>query len=120
MVIVGSSPARALEDRETFMAADTPLDKVVSQPRTKGEARRALLRARGVTLADIGRQLGCHLSIVSRVNAAKKRSASVERAIARALRLRLSEAFPEWHAARRAAVRPGRGSGPRSSSSTRR
>ena len=113
-------PARALEGREKFMAADTPLDKVVSQPRTRGEARRALLRARGVTLADVGRQLGCHLSIVSRVNAAKKRSASVERALARALGLRLPQAFPEWYGARRAAVRPARGSGPRSSRSTRR
>ena len=49
------------------MAAETPLDKAASQPRTRGEARRALLRARGVTLADVARQLGCHLSIVSRV-----------------------------------------------------
>jgi lambda repressor-like predicted transcriptional regulator len=102
------------------MAADTPLDKVVSQPRTRGDARRAFLRTRGVTLADVARQLGCHLSIVSRVNAAKKRSASVERAIARGLGLRLAQAFPEWYGAQRAAVKPGRGSGPRWSRSARR
>jgi lambda repressor-like predicted transcriptional regulator len=97
------------------MAPHTPLDKAVSQPRTRGEARRALLRARGVTLAALARQLGCHLSIVSRVNAAKKRSASTELAIARALGLELTQAFPEWYGARRGAVRPGRGSGRRSS-----
>jgi lambda repressor-like predicted transcriptional regulator len=97
------------------MAADSPLDRV--PPRTRGEARRAALRARGVTLAALARDLGCHLSVVSRVNAAKKRSASVERAIADALGLRLTQAFPEWYGPRRAALRPGRESGPRSSRS---
>ena len=80
------------------------------QPRTRGEARRALLRARGVTLAALARELGCHLSTVSRVNAAKKRSAGVERAIARALALELTVAFPEWYRVSR-----GRGSAPRPS-----
>ena len=98
------------------MAADTPLDKMLSQPRTRGEARRDLLRARGLTLADVARELGRHLSIVSRVNAAKKRSGPVERAIARHLGLRLGQAFPEWYGADgtrsgpmpRRRVRPGR------------
>lgn len=101
------------------MAADTPLDKALSQPRTRGEARRALLRARGLTLADVARELGCHLSIVSRVNAAKKRSGPVERAIAGRLGLQLGQAFPEWYGAERTRagpvprrrVKPGRGSG---------
>lgn len=98
------------------MAGDTPLDKALSQPKTMGEARRALLRARGFTLADVARELGCHLSIVSRVNAAKKRSGPVERAIARRLGLRLGDAFPEWYGAAkipglRRPVRPARGSG---------
>lgn len=101
------------------MAARTPLDKALSEPRSRGEARRALLRARGLTLADLARDLGCHLSVVSRVNAAKKRSATIERAIARGLGLRVQEAFPEWYArggtpqasgARRPVRRP-RGSG---------
>jgi transcriptional regulator with XRE-family HTH domain len=102
------------------MAADTPLDRVVSQPRTNGDARRALLRARGLTLAAIARRLGLHLSTVSRVNAAQKRSASVERALARGLGLTLAQAFPEWYAPPRAPLRRGRGSVPRSSRSARR
>jgi lambda repressor-like predicted transcriptional regulator len=101
------------------MASDTPLDKALSEPRSRGEARRTLLRARGLTLADVARELGCHLSIVSRVNAAKKRSAVVERAIARRLGLRVRHAFPEWYGLERARrgpvraprVRRGRGSG---------
>src|SRR5262245_59959189 len=99
------------------MALDTPLDKAVSQPRTRGEARRALLRARGVTLAALARRLGCHLSIVSRVNAGKKRSAAVERATAREVRLPLPQAFPEWYGAREAPISSARGSGRRSSRS---
>lgn len=107
-------PSRA---RAGSTGAGTPLDAALSQPRTRGEARRALLRARGLTLADVARQLRCHLSIVSRVNAGKKRSASVERAIARRLGLALGQAFPEWYGAGRARaaarrrVRRGRGSG---------
>ena len=100
------------------MDDDTPLDKALSQPRTRGEARQAMLRARGVSLADIAREVGCHLSVVSRVNAAKKRSASIERAIAERLGLRVEQAFPEWHGRGRRgggpdpdpAVRPGPGS----------
>ena len=84
--------------------------KTLVQPRTRGEARRALLRAGGLTLAELARRLGCHLSIVSRVNAAKKRSATVERAIAQALELPLPVAFPEWYGVRR-----GRGSARRPS-----
>lgn len=80
-------------------AAKTPLDRALSQPRTRGEARRALLSARGLTLADIARALGCHLSVVSRVNAGKKRSGPAERAIARQLGLTVGEAFPEWYGA---------------------
>jgi lambda repressor-like predicted transcriptional regulator len=90
------------------MAANTSLEKALSQPRTRGEARRALLRARGLTLADVARETGRHLSIVSRVNAAKKRSGSVERAIARRLGLRLAQAFPEWYRAERIRTVPGR------------
>lgn len=101
------------------MAADTPLDKALSEPRSRGEARRALLRARGLRLADVARELGCHLSVVSRVNAAKKRSAPVERAIARGLGLGVRQAFPEWYGrgptpgatVGRRAVRRARGSG---------
>ena len=91
---------------------------MLSQWRTRGEARRALLRARGVTLAALARDLGCHLSIVSRVNAGKKRSAAVELAIAERLALPLTEAFPEWYA--EPPVRRGRGSGSPPSRSARR
>jgi lambda repressor-like predicted transcriptional regulator len=92
------------------MAVASPLDRALAQPRTRGEARWALLRRQGVTLADVARELGCHLSIVSRVNAGKKRSEPVERAIARHLGLQLAETFPEWYGGTReaAATRPRR------------
>lgn len=99
------------------MASDIPVDAALAQPRTRGEARRALLRARGLTLADLARELGCHLSIVSRVNAGKKRSAPVERAIAHRLGLPMDRAFPEWYGA---SVSSGGGSGSSPSRSTRR
>jgi lambda repressor-like predicted transcriptional regulator len=83
---------------------------LLAQSRTRGEARRALLRARGLTLAALARRIGCHLSTVSRVNAGTKRSAAVERAIARALGLAPGVAFPEWYGAR-----SGRGSARRPS-----
>jgi transcriptional regulator with XRE-family HTH domain len=99
------------------MGSESPLDLPLSQRRTRGEARRALLRARGVTLAALARELGCHLSTVSRVNAGKKRSAVVEAAIARRLGLTIDDAFPEWGVAR---VRRGRESDPPPSRSARR
>jgi transcriptional regulator with XRE-family HTH domain len=79
------------------MAPGSPLDKAQSQPRTRGEARRALLRARGVSLSDIARDLGKNLSVVSRVNAGQRRSREIEAAIAEGLGLRVGEAFPEWY-----------------------
>lgn len=100
------------------MDPGSPLDEARSQRRTRGEARRVLLRARGVTLAAIARALGCDLSVVSRVNAAKKRSAPVELAIAERLGLRLEEAFPEWYAP--SEVSRARGSGSSPSRSARR
>jgi len=80
------------------MAPGTPLDKALSRPRTQGEARRALLRERGVSLSDIARDLRKNLSVVSRVNDGKRRSRAIEGAIALRLGLPLHEAFPEWHA----------------------
>ena len=79
------------------MAPGSPLDKAQSRPRTRGEARRALLRERGISLSDIARDLGKNLSVVSRVNGGQRRSREIEGAIARALGLSLREAFPEWH-----------------------
>jgi transcriptional regulator with XRE-family HTH domain len=99
------------------MGSDSPLDLPLSQRRTRGEARRALLRARGITLAALAREIGCHLSTVSRVNAGKKRSAAVEAVIARHLGLTIDDAFPEWGGP---GVRRGRGSDPPPSRSARR
>jgi transcriptional regulator with XRE-family HTH domain len=79
------------------MAPTGPLDKAQSQPRTRGEARRALLRERGISLSDIARDLGKNLSVVSRVNGGQRRSREIEAAIARHLGLSVREAFPEWH-----------------------
>ena|SRR5216684_3609903 len=97
------------------MESGIPGDGALAQSRTPGEARRSLLRARGLTLAALARELGCDLSVVSRVNAGKKRSALVERAIAHRLGLPLERAFPEWHGGATAAspgpVKSARGSG---------
>ena len=79
------------------MAPGSPLDKAQSQPRTRGEARRALLRERGVSLSDIARDLGKNLSVVSRVNTGQRRSREIEAAIADSLGLPVAEAFPEWY-----------------------
>ena len=79
------------------MAPGSPLDKAQSRPRTRGEARRDLLRERGISLSDIARDLAKNLSVVSRVNRGQRRSRDIEEAIARALGLSLREAFPEWH-----------------------
>ena len=75
----------------------TALDKAQARPRTPGEARLALLRDRGVFLADIARDLGRDLSMVSRVNRGQRRSELIEREIARRLDLSVPDAFPEWH-----------------------
>ena len=83
------------------MAAGSPLDKALSRPRTRGEARHDLLRARGISLSDIARDLGKNLSVVSRVNRGQRRSRQIEEAIARAIGLSVREAFPEWHGGRR-------------------
>ena len=82
------------------MAPETPLDKAQSRPRSRGEARRALLRERGVSLSDIARALGKDLSVVSRVNGGLRRSRDIEQAIARQIGLPVEEAFPEWHVPR--------------------
>ena len=79
------------------MAPGSPLDKAQSRPRTRGEARRALLRERGISLSDIARDLGKNLSVISRVNNGQRRSREIEAAIALALGLPVREAFPEWH-----------------------
>jgi hypothetical protein len=79
------------------MAPGSPLDKAQSRPRTRGEARRALLRDRGVSLSAIARALGKNLSVVSRVNGGQRRSRLIEQAIARHLGLSVGEAFPEWY-----------------------
>jgi lambda repressor-like predicted transcriptional regulator len=79
------------------MAPGSPLDKAQSQPRTRREARLALLRERGVSLSDIARELDKNLSVVSRVNGGQRRSREIEAAIARALGLSVREAFPEWY-----------------------
>ncbi len=81
------------------MAARTPLDK--APERTPGEARLALLRAAGLTLSDVARDVGRSLSVVSRVNAGKKRSEVIEKAIAERLGLSRRAAFPEWFPGRR-------------------
>ena len=80
------------------MALGSPLDKAQSRPRTRGEARRALLQERGISLSDIARDLGKDLSVVSRVNGGQRRSREIEAAIARSLGLSMREAFPEWYA----------------------
>lgn len=79
------------------MAPGTPLDKAQSRLRTRGEARRALLRERGISLSDIARALGKNLSVVSRVNGGQRRSREIETAIAQQLGLSVREAFPEWY-----------------------
>jgi transcriptional regulator with XRE-family HTH domain len=80
------------------MASRTPLDKAQSRPRTRGEARRDLLRDRGISLSDVARDLGKNLSVISRVNRGQRRSRTIERAIAERLGLPLTEVFPEWYA----------------------
>ena len=75
----------------------TLLATVQAQPRTPGEARRALLRERGVSLSDIARGLERHLSVISRVNNGRRRSRAIEGEIARRLSLPLADAFPEWY-----------------------
>jgi transcriptional regulator with XRE-family HTH domain len=79
------------------MAPGSPLDKAQSRPRTRAEARRDLLRDRGVSLSDIARDLGKNLSVVSRVNRGQRRSRDIEEAIAHALGLSVRDAFPEWY-----------------------
>ena len=79
------------------MAPGSPLDKAQSRPRTRGEARRALLRERGISLSHIARSLGKNLSVVSRVNGGQRRSRLIEQAIARQLDMSVIEAFPEWY-----------------------
>ena len=75
----------------------TALDRAQARPRTPGEARLTLLRDRGIFLADIARDLGRDLSVVSRVNRGQRRSLVVEQEIARRLGLSVPDAFPEWH-----------------------
>jgi lambda repressor-like predicted transcriptional regulator len=79
------------------MAPATALDKAQSRRRTRGEARRALLRERGISLSDVARDLGKHLSVVSRVNGGQRRSRVIEAALAQRLGLAVHEAFPEWY-----------------------
>jgi hypothetical protein len=80
---------------ETSMA--TALAEAQTRPRTLGEARRALLRERGVSLSDIAHDLGRDLSVVSRVNSGQRRSQVIEEEIARRLGLSVADTFPEWH-----------------------
>ena len=75
----------------------TALDEAQARPRTPGEARLTLLRDRGVFLANIARDLGRDLSVVSRVNRGQRRSEVIEQEIARRLGLSMPNAFPEWH-----------------------
>jgi transcriptional regulator with XRE-family HTH domain len=75
------------------MAPGTPLDK--ARERSIAEARAALLRARGITLKALAKRLGVDRSLISHVNAGRKRSRRVEQAIARELGLALRDAFPE-------------------------
>ena len=77
----------------------TALDEVQARPRTPGEARLTLLRERGTSLANIARDLGRDLSMVSRVNRGQRRSQVIEGEIARRLDLSVPDAFPEWHRA---------------------
>ncbi len=77
------------------MASRDSLDK--ARRRTNAEARRALLRERGVTLADLAATLGCGAPLLSQVNGGSKRSRRIERAIAERLGLPLTKAFPEWY-----------------------
>jgi hypothetical protein len=79
------------------MAPATALDKAQARRRTRGEARRALLRERGISLSDVARELGKHLSVVSRVNGGQRRSRAIEAAIAQRLGLAVHDAFPEWY-----------------------
>jgi hypothetical protein len=76
------------------------IDKARVRPRTRGEARLALLHERRVSLTDIARDVGRDLSTVSRVNRGQRRSKVIEEAIADRLGLSMSDAFPEWHQAR--------------------
>ena len=73
------------------------LDDIRTRPRTRGEARRTLLKERGITLAIIARRLGRDLSVVSRVNSGQRRSQAIEEEIARQLELSMADAFPEWY-----------------------
>lgn len=87
------------------MAPVTPLHK--ARERSFAEARIALLRARGTSLAAIARLLGFDPSFISHVNAGRRAATTasrrVERALARALGLSLREAFPERYRRGRAA-----------------
>lgn len=69
-------------------------------PRTLGEARLALLRAEGLTLSALARELERDVSLVSRVVAGKQRSRFVEQALARKLGMQLWALFPERFAKR--------------------
>jgi hypothetical protein len=75
----------------------TALDEAQTRLRTPGEARLTLLREGGVTLANIARDVGRHLSVVCRVNRGQRRSERIEQEIARRLGLSVQDAFPEWH-----------------------
>lgn len=79
------------------MASRNPLDKV-RQSLPYPEARVALLRQKGISLASIAADLGVDRSLVAHVNALRKRSKSTARvraAIARALGMSIKEAFPD-------------------------
>ncbi len=65
--------------------------------------RKALLKARRLKLTVLAARWGVTKGHISRVISGERRSPRLERAIARALRLPLEQAFPEWHGSGRAA-----------------
>ena len=64
--------------------------------------RKSLLQQRRMTISAIADAHGVTKGHVSRVVAGQRRSPRLERAIARALRMPLREAFPEWYGERAA------------------
>lgn len=84
------------------MAVPTPLDKALQHPRPPGAARRILVLEHFGSVSAAAEQLDADISQLSKVIRAKERSRPLERGLARALKMRLENLFPEWHGQARA------------------
>jgi len=86
------------------MAGRTLLDKALRSPRSLGEARMIVIRERFGTVSAAARRLEADIGLLSKVIRSKKRSRPLERRLARALRMRLLDLFPEWYGNERRAA----------------